>query len=77
MSKANQNDRTDDPGVKSSMSVSQKVICEDEACLGKVVRSVPPTADETARTDKKKPAGSSMAIGGKEICSDDACIGKD
>lgn len=75
--KKNKSDQPEHPAVKSSMSVSQEVACEDADCIREASNSVGPTADETVEAGKKKPADSSMAIGGKEICSDDACIGKD
>ena len=65
---------------KSSMSVSQQVVCEDEACIGK---SAGTPAAPTARavqsaSDSKRPASASgsITVGGKPACEDEACIGK-
>lgn len=74
-----QGDKTDRSKTRSSMGISQKIVCEDEACIGKVVNSASPAPGETGSEEKKskKSTGSSMSIGGSEICSEDACIGKD
>lgn len=60
---------------RSSISVSNKKVCDDEACIGKDVN--PPTVPSAPLDEKKKKSpGTSMAVGGKQACSDDACIGK-
>jgi hypothetical protein len=63
---------------RSSISVSDKEVCEDEACIGKAVDSAATTLEETVQPDEssKKPSGTSMSVGGKETCAEDACIGK-
>ncbi len=63
---------------KSSISVSNKEVCEDEACIGKDVQPTTVTPAEATQPDKssKKPSGTSISVGGKEACSEDACIGK-
>ena len=76
MANMNKDDGTDHPTTKSSMSVSDKVVCEGEACIGSVDASVAPSQMEAKRQGKKQSGASSMAVGGEEICSDDACIGK-
>lgn len=72
------NVKTKDPNFRSSISVSNKKVCEDEACIGKDVNPTSVTPAEAAAPDKsdKKASGTSMSVGGKEACSEDACIGK-
>ena len=67
-----------DRNFRSSISVSNKEVCEDEACIGKDVNPTNDTAAEAKQPDKsgKKPSGTSMSVGGKEACAEDACIGK-
>lgn len=64
--------------TKSSMSLSQKIICEGDACIGKdaILESVsrPETMKKESRPQKSP--GTRMTIGGEVICSDDSCIGK-
>jgi hypothetical protein len=74
-----QGDKTDRSKARSSLGISQKIVCEDEACIGKVVDSASSAPGETGSEDKKanKSNSSSMSIGGSDICSEDACIGKD
>ena len=63
---------------RSSISVSKKKVCEDEACIGKDVNPTTATPAETRQPDKsgKKPSGTSMSVSGKKACAEDACIGK-
>ena len=63
---------------RSSISVSNKKVCEDEACIGKDVNPAAETPAEPEQPDKsgKKPSGTSISVGGKEACAEDACIGK-
>ena len=63
---------------KSSMSVSQKVICEDDACIGKRVDTppAPPARAALSTSDSKRPASGSITVSGKPACEDEACIGK-
>ena len=77
MTEQNQREPNDRPTTKSSMSVSQEVVCKDEECIAKVANSDRSNPAKAGRTDKKKSAGSSMTIGGKEICSDEGCIAND
>ena len=67
-----------DHNFRSSISVSNKEVCEDEACIGKDVQPTAETPAEAAQPVKsgKKPSGTRMSVGGKEACSEDACIGK-
>jgi hypothetical protein len=67
-----------DRNFRSSISVSNKKVCEDEACIGKAVNPTTDTPAEATQQDKsgKKPSGTSMSVGGKEACAEDACIGK-
>ena len=79
MNEKTKNDKTDPSKPKSSMSLSDEVVCEDEACIGK--DTTPENASNTdmlkTKHKSKDSSGTSMAIGGKVICSDDACIGED
>ena len=63
---------------RSSISVSNKKVCEDEACIGKAVKPATVTSAEATQPDKssKKTSGTSISVSGKEACSEDACIGK-
>lgn len=67
-----------DHNFRSSISVSNKEVCEDEACIGKTVNPLTDAPAEPKQPDKsgKKPSGTSMSVGGKEACAEDACIGK-
>ena len=77
MTKQNKKEKTDGSQTRSSMSISMKIVCEGDECIGNVAKAAdsPPTG--TGGNDKKKSNGSSMSIGGKEICTDDGCIGKE
>ena len=63
---------------RSSISVSNKEVCEDEACIGKDVQPTTVTPAEATPADKsgKKSSETSMSVGGNEACAEDACIGK-
>ena len=63
---------------RSSISVSNKKVCEDEACIGKEVNATTGKPGKTTPLDKssKTPSGTSISVGGEEACSEDACIGK-
>ncbi|BBO73213.1 hypothetical protein DSCW_06300 [Desulfosarcina widdelii] len=63
---------------RSSISVSSKEVCQDEACIGKDVNPATATPAEAAHTDKGNPkrSGTSMSVSGKEACSEEACIGQ-
>ena len=64
--------------TQSSISVSSQTVCEDEACIGKVVNGEPAAAQEAVEASEKrnKQSGSAMSFGGKQGCTDEACIGK-
>jgi hypothetical protein len=63
---------------KSSMSISQQVICEDDACIGRQADrpSTSPTVETNAASDSKRTTSDSITVGGKPACEDEACIGK-
>ncbi len=67
-----------DRNFRSSISVSNKKVCEDEACIGKEVNATTEKPAEPKQLDEssKKPSGTSISVSGKEACSEDACIGK-
>ncbi len=67
-----------DRNFRSSISVSNEEVCEDEACIGKGVNPTTDTPAEASQPDTsgKKPPGTSMSVSGKEACAEDACIGK-
>jgi hypothetical protein len=71
-------EKAKDHHFRSSISVSNKEVCEDEACIGKAVNPTTDKPAEASQPDKnvKKPSGTSMSVGGKEACAEDACIGK-
>jgi hypothetical protein len=60
------------------MSVSQQVVCEDDACIGKNAEqpAAPPAGDASLASDSKSPASGSMAVAGQPACENEACIGK-
>ena len=64
--------------IKSSITVSAKTVCEDEACIGKITNGPTPAANSPAQKKQKhtKPSGTTMSFGGKPGCTDEACIGK-
>jgi hypothetical protein len=64
--------------IRSSIAVSSEVVCEDEACIGKVVNVPSPVAHEahTVSAKQSKQSDTAMSFGGKEGCTDEACIGK-
>jgi len=78
MNKTPKNAKANSRNFRSSMSVSNKEVCEDEACIGKDVNPAADTPAETKQPDKsgRKPSGTSISVGGKEACAEDACIGK-
>lgn len=78
MKQRNQHNETNRGGSRSSIAVSRKIVCEDEACIGKEANSKDSSSTDRAKVDKPsgKSSGTSMSIGGKEACSNDACIGK-
>lgn len=64
--------------LRSSISVSNKEVCRDEACIGKDVQPAvdTPAVPSQPETRDRKSSGTSISVGGKEACSEDACIGK-
>jgi hypothetical protein len=64
--------------TQSSITVSSKTVCEDEACIGKIVNGESAAVQEPveASENRKKQSGSAMSFGGKQGCTDEACIGK-
>jgi hypothetical protein len=80
MTKKTEKKKADRPKTHSSISVSNKIVCEDEACIGKGVdqRDAPngrAARQDTSRGKLQRP-GTSMSIGGEDACSDESCIGK-
>ena len=71
MNEKTQNDKTDPSKSKSSMSLSDEVICKDDACIGKDADSENTNSTGTMKTKPKSKgsSGTSMAIGGKVVCS--------
>lgn len=63
--------------TQSSISVSSRTVCEDEACIGKTVNGELASAQEPAEASEKRKekSGSTMSFGGKQGCTDEACIG--
>jgi hypothetical protein len=78
MKQKDQNTETNRPTSKSSIAVSRKIVCEDEACIGKEVKVYDLSSTNQAEDNKqnRKSPGTIISIGGKEACSDDACIGR-
>ena len=64
--------------TQSSISVSSQTVCEDEACIGKIVNGESTLSQEPveASEKRKKQSDSAMSFGGKQGCTDEACIGK-
>lgn len=62
----------------SSITVSDKVVCEDEACIGKVAGPQTKQAQltESQAEKRRKRQVTTISVGGKKACTDDACIGK-
>lgn len=63
---------------RSSIAVSSEIVCEDEACIGKSVKTPTPLAQESDKVSEKqtKQPGTAMSFSGKEGCTDEACVGK-
>ncbi|MBC2711665.1 MAG: hypothetical protein HGJ94_11970 [Desulfosarcina sp.] len=66
------------PKPRSSITISSEIVCEDEACIGKIVKAPSPSAHEPHKASEKRTekSGSAMSFGGKQGCTDEACIGK-
>ncbi len=69
---------TNQPASKSSIAVSDEIVCEDEACIGKKVnpKDLPSSIEAQPKKRSRNSPGTSMSISGEEACSDDVCIGK-
>ena len=78
MSKTSLNKEPNNQTPHSSITVSDKIVCEDEACIGKIAGPHSELSAEIKRQDKKriKRQGTSMSVRGRRVCTDDACIGK-
>ena len=63
--------------TQSSISVSSHTVCEDEACIGKIVNGESASAQGPVKASekRKKGTGSTMSFGGKQGCTDEGCIG--
>jgi len=70
--------KADNRAFRSSISVSNQKVCEDEACIGKDVNPTTVTSAEATQPDEsgKKSSGTSISVSGKKACTEDACIGK-
>ncbi len=64
--------------TRSSIAVSAETVCEDEACIGKMVTASSASTQEPVKAAEKptRQPGSAMSFGGQEGCTDEACIGK-
>jgi hypothetical protein len=78
MNKTSQKKEANHQTPHSSITVSDKIVCEDDACIGKVAGPQSKPTVERDRQDKKrrKRQGTSMSVRGKSVCADDSCIGK-
>jgi hypothetical protein len=80
MANMSKNESAKRQNAHSSISVSNQVVCEDDACIGKSVgKHIGPTEKAVHEDNERKAPQSprtSMSVGGKDACSDDACIGK-
>jgi len=72
------NKKAGDQDPHSSITVSDRVVCEDEACIGKVAdpQTKPSATTEPQVEKRRKRQVTTMSVGGKKACTDDACIGK-
>ena len=64
--------------TESSITVSSQTVCEDEACIGKIVNGESASAQVPVRPSgtRRIQSDSAMSFGGKQGCTDEACIGK-
>ncbi|WP_319522005.1 hypothetical protein [uncultured Desulfosarcina sp.] len=72
------NKKARDQYSHSSITVSDRVVCEDEACIGKVAgpqTKLSAIAEPQAEKRRKRQV-TTLSVGGKKTCTDDACIGK-
>ena len=65
-------------GTTSSISVAGRIVCEDEACIGKTDGTAAAPPEPSAEPlEKPKPAATgSISVSGKPACTDEGCIGK-
>lgn len=78
MKKKAQQPSADTRPFQTSISVSDTMVCEDDACIGKTA-DAPDTssmATSSPSGDSAKRLRSSISIGGRPACTDEACIGK-
>ena len=63
--------------TSSSIRISSQTVCEDEACIGKIVSDASASTQKQVKTSetRKKKSGTAMSFGGKQGCTDEACIG--
>ena len=63
---------------KTTISVSNTMVCEDDACIGKTADEpkIASVENASSKGNSSKPSRSSMSIGGTPACTDEACIGK-
>ena len=80
MEKQSKQSKRSHPPTRSSMSISSEVICEDDACIGKVAdpRKEPleDSGPQHEKGSRPQPSGTRIAVGGQDVCTEDACIGK-
>lgn len=78
MNTTTKEEKANSRNFRSSISVSNKEVCEDEACIGKGENATSGAPEKTTRSDKsdKKTSGTSMTVRGEDACSEEACIGK-
>ena len=80
MTNKSENKKADRPKTHSSISVSNKIVCKDEECIGKAISKRNALTGQAERQDKNKgkvrQPGTSMSISGKDACTDESCIGK-
>ncbi|MFO7713191.1 hypothetical protein [Desulfosarcina sp.] len=78
MKKESVNGEKKKAGTRSSIAVSSETVCEDDACIGKIVKTASPPSEQESETKEKnkRSASTAMSFGGKEGCTDEACIGK-
>lgn len=70
MNKTSLNKEPNNQTPHSSITVSDKIVCEDDACIGKVAG---PHSELSAEIKRQS---TSMSVRGRRVCTDDACIGK-
>ena len=80
MAKKTEKKKANSPKTHSSISVSNKIVCEDEAYIGKAIGNRDALTGQAERQDKDRgklgQPGTSISIGGKDACIGESCIGK-